>query len=75
MAWSVTYNQDTNILGIGTMAASDGIITHARRVDARTNPDKLAFVQEAKAKAAARTAIDAAAAPVIAAMVAYLEAP
>jgi hypothetical protein len=47
--WEVKYTQDTEILGVGTVTATNGQTTYSRRVDVRTNADPIAFVNEAKA--------------------------
>lgn len=52
MAWTVTFKQDTERKGVGTLAATDGTVRVERRVDTGKVAEVRTFVAEAKAAAA-----------------------
>ena len=56
MAWKLTYNQDTEIKGVGTATAvytdakGDVLVTHSDRIDERDGNTIGGFIDEALAK-------------------------
>ena len=48
--WTTTFNQDTEVEGVGTVVASCDNCTYKRRVDTNDSKDVDAFIAEAKAK-------------------------
>jgi hypothetical protein len=51
--WSVEFQQDTNVDGIGTVVATNGLVTWRDRVDTTSPEAVAAFVERCKAEAEA----------------------